>query len=103
MADVALSITVPDANVARVVAALNAGADKPFILEIQTAGGGGRTAQYPAKDAGETTAQFAARVLRWLIKNFIYAIEINSDIDRYTQQTGAIVAPAANVPEDIVT
>jgi hypothetical protein len=100
MADVDITITVPDAWVSRTLDALNGMAGKNIRIEFDRAL---KEYMYDAKDGSETNPQFAARAFREMIKQHIKAYELNEDYIRYRSDMGDILAPSESVPEDILT
>lgn len=110
MADVVLTITIPDAMIARTLAAFNKIAGTHVMIEARGSN------PDPAQDfdarwdfriepqqVGETPKQFGQRVLRELGKAVINMVDKAEDDVRYRTQVAAVVPPASDVPEDVLT
>lgn len=100
MADVNITITVPDAWVSRTLTALNGMAEKKIGINFENAM---RPYEYESKAAEETNIQFAKRVFTDMIKYHIKAYEWNEDYQRFVNESIAITAISEDVPDDILT
>lgn len=110
MADVILNITIPDAMTARTLAAFNKIAGTHMTIEAR--GSSPNPAQdfdtrwdfrIAPKDVAETNKQFGQRVLKELGKAVIKMVDKAEDDIRYRTQVAAVVPPASDVPEDVLT
>ena len=109
MADVNVTITIPDAWVTKVLAAFNTIADTHMTIEARGSGDpatefDGRWDFWIApKGPGETNIQFGQRVLRELGKAVVSMVDKAEDDVRYRTEIAAVVPPASDVPTDILT
>lgn len=101
MADQALTVTIRDAYVDRVRAAVDffAGteikiADKDVKYRF--------TFSYLPKQGGETYRQYYERFLRETTKAFVRCYELGVDRNRAISAVEAVPPPSQNVPDDIV-
>lgn len=100
MADVTLSVTIPDAYVTRVLTAISGLADKKLklkndgIIEFEFT--------YLGKQNGETNKAFAKIFLKILVKTAVKLNEFSADVIRYKNDTSAIALPSQNVPDGII-
>ena len=100
MADVNVTITVPDAWVIRTLEAINGMADKDIRIEFERAI---QSYKYEAKTALENNLQFAKRVFKEMILQHIKAFELDAAYDVYFSSINAIEQPTEDVPEDLLT
>jgi len=104
MADVQLTLTIPDQHVTRVLEAFVGLDDASIKIVVQGT-------EYEAKwrytylpqQPGETTKQFAIRVIRAHIVAMIRVHALKDDIRRYDEAVTAIPIPEQNIPDDIIT
>lgn len=100
MADVNVTITVPDAWVNRVLTALNGQANKDIGLDFENAH---KNYTYEAKTGEENNIQFAKRVFTEHLKQQIKIYELSLSYDEYRTAINNITDPFEDVPEDILT
>ena len=104
MADVILTITIPDAMVTRTLDAFNTITDTHMTIEARRDDFDGRwDFHILPKDTGETNKQFGQRVLRELGKAVINMVDKAEDETRYRTEVAAVVPPVSDVPEDVLT
>ena len=111
MADVILTIAVPDAMVTRTLNAFNAIADTHITIEARGSqdmpdgsdSNGHWDFRITPKAAEETHKQFGERVLRELGKAVINMVDKAEDDVRYKTEVAAIALPASDVPDNILT
>lgn len=101
MPDITLSVTVPDAQVQRVMDAINGRAD--IDIKLTTDGSPGFTFSYEAKQGGESNLQYGERFVKELIRGLVREYELNVDTLRYETDINAVSQPTQNVPDGIVT
>ena len=112
MADVDLTITIPDAWTAKVVDAFTrcSGTDTRIRLEIEKHSPDLEqqlraewTFNIPEKGDTETMVEFGQRFLRAFGIAVIKAVDKKDDEDRYRAEIAVIVPPASDVPDDVLT
>ena len=102
MADVVLSITIPNQFVARVVAAINARAGKEMSIQVLAAENVPFQFQYAPKAAEETQMQYGQRFVKEYIRAFVRCHELNTDATRFSSAVAAVPVPSQSVPDEIV-
>jgi hypothetical protein len=100
MADVNITITVPDAWVNRTLTALNGMADKNIQIGLDR---GFMSYRYDAKKPEETNIVFAKRAFVEMIKNHIKAFEFSEDQERYATDISSVEPASVDVPDGILT
>ena len=108
MADVDLTITIPDAHTVRVLDAFNKAAGARIELMAHKSVGDTNfnanwSFQYAEKDASENNKQFAVRAILELTKALVKMVDYAEDQDRYRTEVSAITPANQDVPEDIIT
>jgi hypothetical protein len=110
MADVDLTVTIPDAWQAKVLDAFTQSAGAYLRLEIDKHDPNPENelrAEWQLtiapKGETETLKQFGQRFLRELGKAVVNAIDKKEDEDRYRSEVSAITPPVSDVPTDILT
>ncbi len=115
MADVVLQITIPDVNVARVLAAITILAGKNIMLEAENVKGTGETNRdfldwrgrisysYAVKGGVETNRDFAVRAVRSVIIAMVRMVDLAEDEERYRAAVAAVPQPLQDVPDNIIT
>jgi hypothetical protein len=109
MADVPLTITVPDARVTRVLNAFNKIADTHMMIEARGSSPNPTNDfdarwdfRIAAKTTEETNIQFGQRVLRELGKAVVNMVDKAEDDKRYRTEVASVVPPVSDVPDDIL-
>jgi hypothetical protein len=99
MADVNLTITIPDAYVQRTLDAFNGLAERDIRLKVdyQT-----MNLNFDQKDEAENNIQFGQRVIRQSILHLIKLYELDKDFKRFTSEKDAITEVSIDVPEDLL-
>ena len=111
MADVDLTITIPDAHTVRVLDAFSKAAGARIELMANKGVGSPENPSFNAnwsfsyaeKDASENNKQFAVRTILELIKALVKMVDYAEDQDRYRTEVSAITPANQDVPEDIIT
>lgn len=99
MADINITITIPDAWITRVQDALTGQVNENISIEF-----GNSHIRYTYEEKGtDTWIQFAERVFKEHLKNQIKVYELSIDSIRYTDEIRAITQPIEDVPDDILT
>lgn len=101
MADLDITITVPEAYIPRVQATFNGLAGMKMKLKNEVSGGVEFVIQ--PKQVGETNLQFGERFIRQAMRQFVRLFELDTDTDRYKTEVAAVVTPTETVPDDIIT
>lgn len=103
MADVTLQITIPDANITRVLAALTTLAGKRLMVEADSPDWRGRISySYAIKGVIETNRDFATRAIKEGIKALVRMVDLAEDEERYRVAVAIIPSPVQDVPDNIV-
>ena len=108
MADIPLTVTVPDAWVIKVLNAFNTVADTHITLVARGSGDpetefvGCWDFRIDVKQAGETNIEFGERVLRELGKAVINMVDKAEDEQRYKVEIATIIPPASDVPAGVL-
>ena len=108
MADVNITLTIPDAHVTRVSEAftklsganIHLDADKDFGGTMFT---GRWDFMIDPQEGAETTKEFAIRFITDLIKATVKLVDYAEDRERYNTEVAAITKPDEDVPDGIVT
>ena len=108
MPDVTLSITIPDAHVARVSDAFTKASGARMDLNAHKST---PTKEFNAnwnftideKSGAETTKEFAVRFILEQIKAVVKMVDYAEDQDRYRTEVSALTPAAQDVPEDVIT
>ena len=110
MADVQLTITIPDVHTTRVLDAFTkaAGARIELMAHKHTENNdfnANWSFEYAEQDTagGETAKQFGARVILELTKALVKMVDYAEDQARYRTEVSAITPAAQDVPEDVIT
>ena len=110
MADIILNVTVPDAWITRVLNAFNKITDIHMVIEARdhlptllNEFDGRWDFRIEDKQPTENNKQFGERVLRELGKAVVHMVDKAEDKIRYRTEVAAIIPPASDVPEDILT
>ena len=108
MADVDLTITIPDAHTVRVLDAFTkaAGARIELMAHKHTENNefnANWSYSYDEQQPGETAKQFAVRVILEQIKALVKLVDYAEDQDRYRTAVAAITPATQDVPDNIVT
>jgi len=112
MADVDLTITIPDAWTTKVIDAFtqSSGADTRIRIEIDNIqidpSDGFHTSwmfTIAEKGGSETLVEFGERFLREIGKAIVDAIDIKEDEERYEDEIALIDPPSSDVSGDIFT
>lgn len=109
MADVILTVTIPDAYVTKTLAAFNTIVGCHMTIEAR--GHGDPEIEFDGrwdftilpKQTGENNKQFGERVIRELGKAVLKMVDKAEDETRYRTQVAAVVPPASDVPDNILT
>ncbi len=99
MADIPITIIIPDAWITRVQATLTGQADKDITIEFNNAH---KRYSYAAKGS-DTWIQFAKRAFREHLKQQIKVYELSISQQEYSDNIQNIELPGEDVPEDILT
>lgn len=104
MADVVLQLTIPDANVERILTALNKLAGKPLSIEATDSDWWRGIWQYSfePKTVDETNKDFAVRVIKENIKAMVRMVEYAQDVERYKTIVATVSPPTQTVPDNII-
>lgn len=100
MADINITITIPDAWVSRVQDAITGQAEKRISTQFESAN---LSYQYTAKGGAETWIEFAGRVFKEHLKQQIKLYELSEDIARYDSEINSIDLPSEDVPDEILS
>lgn len=101
MADVTLSIIIPDEHQGRVLAALNAYADKTIQMQIRVTDVDKWNWFYPERGT-DGPKVWAEKILRKFFVNLVKCYEYNLDLDRYNSDIAAIAQASESVPDEII-
>jgi len=99
MADIDITITIPDAWISRVQDALTNQASKSIGIEFENAH---KRYSYEPKGT-DTWVQFAERAFKAHLINQIKVSELSVSYANYTEAINGIEQPFEDVPEDILT
>jgi len=99
MADIDITITIPDAWISRVQDALINQASKQISIEFENAH---KRYSYEPKGT-DTWVQFAKRVFTEHLKQQIKVSELSVSYANYTEAINGIDQPFEDVPEEILT
>ena len=110
MADVNLTITIPDAQVTRVFDTFTKLADRNIILRTSLSpiepGGrepeGSWVLKFSSKLVSETNKQFGIRAILETIRALVKLKEYTEDTQRYHNDVSVVIPPSQNVPDNIV-
>ena len=103
MADVNLTITVPDAYITKTINAFTHIANKQLRLEAHSRNyDSAWSFKILPQQSGESLIEFGERVLRELGKAVIRLDNIKEDYNRYNTEIAAINPPTPNVPDDVL-
>lgn len=103
MADVNLTIVIPDAYITRVLDALNAVAGASFSIEATKDDTHAHwDFTIAPKGASETNRDFAKRFIRELGKAVINMVDKAEDEQRYRDEISIISPPVSDVPNSIL-
>lgn len=103
MADIVLSITIPEEHQQRIVDAFTRASGKELELSANHNMFDGRWCfNIDKKQQEETMKQFGERFLRELGKAVIRLVSLYDDSLRYKSEIGEIERPAQDVPDDIL-
>jgi cysteinyl-tRNA synthetase len=100
MANVTLSVTIPDAHVDTVLRMLNNLSGKNLFLRSN--GVIEWKFNFDGKQNGETNKAFAERYIKSFIRASVRLNEYTMDAQRHATETLAIAQPAQNVPDEII-
>jgi hypothetical protein len=101
MADIDLTVTIPDSKAVRVQEAFNGMANNKIQMQFDNIN---HEFIYDERQNGETNKEYAQRILRELAKSLIKIYELDKDFkERYIPEIKAVQEPAINVPNDILT
>jgi len=109
MADIPLTIIVPDAWATKVLNAFNKIADTHMTIEARGSGDpatefdGRWDFRIAPKGAGENNLQFGQRVLRELGKAVVNMVDKAKDEKRYRTEIAAVVPPVSDVTDNVLT
>lgn len=103
MADVALSITIPDAWVTRTLEVFTILTDSHITLEVRDGTKGSWNFIIPAQDGGESDRDFCERVFRELAEAAVNLVDRAQDVVRFNSEVDALIPAASDVPDDIFT
>jgi len=110
MADVILNVTIPEAVIPRVLNAFTKIADTHMTIEARGSSPDPANDfdarwdfRIAAKGATETNKDFGQRVLRELGKAVVNMVDKQEDELRYRTQVAAVVPPASDIPDNILT
>jgi len=99
MADIDITITIPDSWITRVQDALTGQAEKPITIEFDNS-----HKRYSYAEKGtDTWVQFAKRAFTEHLKQQIKVFELSLSQQAYSDNINAIELPGEDVPEDILT
>jgi hypothetical protein len=104
MADVVLQITIPEAYVAKVLAALTALAGKNLSIESANPDWWRGIWQYsfePKADT-ETNKDFAVRAVKETVKALVKMVDRAEREQQFKASQAAIVLPPTTVPDDVI-
>ena len=102
MADMLLSITIPDAWTAITLAAFTAITGGTMTLQSSNGLNTQWSFTIPAQ-GGLTNKQFYEKVFRELGEAVVNMVDIDTDRTRYNTELAALTPPASDVPSDIFT
>lgn len=103
MADINLTITIPEEYQETVADAFALASGKPMELSCHgTNYDSSWQFNIAPKDGSETMKEFGERFLKELGKAVIRLVDLKEDYDRYTSEINAIDPPEQDVPEDIL-
>lgn len=100
MADVVLSITIPDAWRTTTLAAFTAVVGASMTLQSSNGLNTQWTFTIPAQ-GGLTDRQFCEKVFRELGEAVVNMVDIDADRTRYNTELAALTPPASDVPDNI--
>jgi len=100
MADLNITITIPENYIPRVQEAFNSLAATEIELKNEFAR---IFFEIPEKQTGESNLQFGRRFIRKAMKQFVRLHELDEDGDRYKSEVSAVSPPEESVPDDIIT
>lgn len=106
MADIKLTITIPDAKIPKVAEAFTGMAGKNISISpnVHPAGGSaGWSYSYIPQQGGEGTKAFGERVVFETMRALVRAYFQNKDTSRYAGDVDAVSKPANGVEDDIIT
>lgn len=100
MADINITITIPEEWAPDVQEAFNGQADKPIGLTFETAH---KNYTYAPRDitGGETQLQFAQRVIRTHLKQQVIIFKKSVDQVRWETEINSVDPVLEDIPEDI--
>ena len=99
MADVNVTITIPEMYISRIISAFTGYAN--ISLDLSTESGRWGFSYLP-KQTGETNMDFGERVIKNLILALVRCYELDQDYIRYRNAVGAVTPPSQSVPDGIV-
>lgn len=103
MADVQLTLTVPDAYVTRVLAAMNHADGRLVEVSVGDAAIGDNYGFTTAiEKGGMGNAEYAKYFIMQLIKTYVRAYEFGVDRVRFESEQAAVTPATQNVPDEIV-
>jgi hypothetical protein len=102
MADVNLTITIPDEHVSRVEDAFNGLAGEDITLDSISLNSR-KEFNISPKEGGETDKQFAERFIRQSMWRFVKLWEQHEHDDDYEADVSAIIHVQDSVPEGVFT
>ena len=106
MADIEVTITIPDEHVPRVVATFNAlcGAEVTMHSTNATTGIPGNShISIAEKGESETNLQMGKRIIKRLILGAVELSEKGAEDNRYQSEIAAVTPPTVEVSDDIIT
>lgn len=101
MADVELSVIIPDEHVSRVVDAFTAYDDMAVETTVRIPGLDKWTWTFPTRN-GDTAKVFGENVLRAFVRAIVRSYEYGLDEERYDTEIDAVDPADQSVPDEIV-
>ena len=100
MADLNITITIPESYIPRVQATFTGLSGVEMNLKNDISGGIDFIIE--PKQSGETNIQFGTRFIRQSMLQFVRLFELDLDTERYKTSIAAVATPAESVPPDII-
>ena len=100
MADVNLTITIPEKYISRTIDAFYGEANKSIELRDDAEH---TIFKYLPRQEKETNQQFSERVIKELIVALVKCYELHAERVRYNEAVAKVNPPFVTVPDDIVT
>lgn len=105
MADLKITITIPEANQKRIKDAINAllGNQASLSVFLEKKGLMSYDFSFSKQDKNESDADFYKRFFTEIVKMYVGCYEMANDKERYVNQIKSIDPPNVDVPNQIIT